>query len=419
MEISLLNLNLKLKTLVLLTVYIISNSVIGFAEDLPLENVEPAITQEDIEKGFANKTGIQALDQQRMDEDKLKLGGFIRQEYRHYQLSQNGVNELFQCPSTLGLYFDANFNNSVRALFRGHFINDAAIDETLPSSVSLLGQNNRNTSQLEEMKLQFQSANQLFYTLGVQKIKWGSGKFWNPSDFLNSEKRNLLRNEDERQGLNLIKLHLPYDRSNFYMLANFENANDTKSVGGALRAEFAFNAAEFSFTHYSRKNSPSLNGFDASFALGEFDIIFEGATSSSSNKEVAVAGISWDWQYSENNYLNLSLEGIWNEAGVSDASSYLALLQGGQFTPFNVAKAYQLLSIYIPKPGKLINSNLQFLAIRNQMDKSIYNRLIYFWTGIRDITLSGSISTRQGNKDSEMKLAGLSEEYGIEASIKF
>ena len=72
----------------------------------------------------------------------------------------------------------------------------------------------------------------LFITVGQQPIRWGEGRFWNPTDLLNQQARDPLAIFDERLGVGLVKLHLPIEALawNLYAVANLEGVTPDRPV---------------------------------------------------------------------------------------------------------------------------------------------------------------------------------------------
>lgn len=405
----------------IITVILFVTSSASFAEDFPFNSSESEVTG--IEKGLSAKEGLNETDQQALNNDKLAIGGSLRTEQTVYQLQGGAANDFVQTPNTLTLYLDSKFANDVRGYFHGKFIYDSTVDPS-GTSPALPGQVLRSTiSQLDEMKIQFPIEKALFVTLGVQKIKWGSGQFWNPTDFLNRQSRNLFEKEDTRAGLSLLKLHLPVHAMNFYAIGDFEKTSQTRSIGYALRAELPFASSllngEASFTQYSKNGIGTLYGVDLSTGIGPFDVIIEAARSKEGLDNSRVIGFSYQWQYSDEDFLSLSLESYHNENGVSSKDDYLPLLTAGTFEFFHAARDYQLVSVYLPKPGQWQNSDVLLTYIINSVDQSSYSRFGYTWTGLRDLSLSFFAGKRNGAPNSEMRLAGLSSDFTARAEVKF
>ena len=61
-----------------------------------------------------------------------------------------------------------------------------------------------------QMWLRFDIARTVCVTVGKQHSRWGTARFWTPTDFLHIRRRNPLDVFDARTGTGaLLKLHLP------------------------------------------------------------------------------------------------------------------------------------------------------------------------------------------------------------------
>ena len=66
---------------------------------------------------------------------------------------------------------------------------------------------------LDQAWLRFDLGRTLFITAGKQHVKWGTSRFWNPTDFL-QRKRNPLEPFDVRTGVNMVKLPIRFMKIN-------------------------------------------------------------------------------------------------------------------------------------------------------------------------------------------------------------
>jgi len=65
-------------------------------------------------------------------------------------------------------------------------------------------------SLLYQMWIRFDVLETVFVTAGKQHVRWGTGRFWQPTDYLHSLKRNPLDVFDARGGTSMVKLHVPW-----------------------------------------------------------------------------------------------------------------------------------------------------------------------------------------------------------------
>ena len=74
---------------------------------------------------------------------------------------------------------------------------------------------------LDQLWINFDVAHRAFVTVGRQHVKWGVGKFWNPTDYLHPVRRDPLATFDARTGTTMLKLHVPWEKRgwNFYAVS--------------------------------------------------------------------------------------------------------------------------------------------------------------------------------------------------------
>lgn len=392
------------------------------SEDFPFDTTDNK-TSDEIEQGLSKSGGLSESEQSDLSDEASSLGGSIRSDLSLYQFDKKiRKDDYFQNPSTLLLYLDHKFKEDLRFLFKGEFIYDGAIDTSELDPVTHQSQKTYHT-QLDEFKVQFSIQKSIFVSLGVQKIKWGSGRFWNPSDFLNNELKNLVEKEDRRAGLHLAKFHLPINESNFYYIAHFDKSNDISKTGHALRYEVplphSITSGEFSFSYYKKKDQEAQAALDISLALGPVDFYFEGARSKQESSESYVSGISYEWQYTDKSFMVLNLESFTRKAGASSTAEYGALLLSQHFIPFNVANQYYAVSLYVPQPLNWTHTDLSLMVLRNQVDKGEYYRFGYIWSGYKSLSVSMYYGTRRGATDSEFRFGGITNDYLLSAEYKF
>lgn len=385
-------------------------SIPSFAADFPGGSAD-----EEFAKGFSESKGMTAKDDAEVNRDKLKIGGELWAEYQYIDLD---TDDYSASPLTLNLYLDSQLRKDVRAFFRGRFVHDATIDENIPSPFTgQLGK--RDLGYLEELKISFNLAKTVFWTVGKQKIKWGASHIWNPTDFLNSERRDFLRQEDLRTGLSLIKAHIPVGQSNFYVIGSTENANETDKTGGAVRAEIPFSFGEWTASAFTQKNAGSLFGTDLSIAVWDFDVYAEGAQDDRGYDQSVSGGISYSFKYSDEDMATVGFESFWQENGTTDASQYNGLALNGDWEPFYIGQFYTSLILLLPNPGSWNNSTFSLYGIRNNNDDSSYARVTWAYTGATDMTWNVGLGVFAGHDNSEMKFFGQNIDGYVQVKVAF
>src|SRR5208282_337810 len=59
---------------------------------------------------------------------------------------------------------------------------------------------------LDQAWFKFDADQKVFFTVGKQHVKWGTGHIWNPTDFLTTQTYNPLQPYDLRLGNNMFKV---------------------------------------------------------------------------------------------------------------------------------------------------------------------------------------------------------------------
>lgn len=228
-----------------------------------------------------------ALDQ------NTQIGGSLSSEVDYFL--QQGVpldQNLVSNPNILFLYLDSKLENDNRVFARIRtFYDPTGNSSGSPSASSYTnpygngsGNSDYLSIQLQELRLSTNLGHQIFLTIGRQKVKYGTAKFFNPTDFLNTQAYNFFLPSDERVGIDMIRAQVPMGTSNFYATGLPGNPTNGNPAGGYFREEVAYDgvdkfleSGEFSFSGYLPKGQPGRAGFDLSQGVGDLDFYFEGA----------------------------------------------------------------------------------------------------------------------------------------------
>lgn len=341
--------------------------------------------------------------------DKLQIGGllYLRARWTGYE-DQPAEQGPLDSPNLFDVYLDARPNDDLRVFARGRLTHRFAAPGTGPIPVPVpgvqTGSGAATESDLDQLWLKFDVEDRLFVTLGRQPIKWGTGRFWNPTDFLNPTVRNPLAVFDERLGIGAVKLHLPFEASgwNLYALATFDEATTAEGVGGAFRIEKLFGDLEVSLSTALRQGDPLRLGADLSFPLWEFDLRAEAALvhgddglywsgvpdwrasnpfdglSLESRKEEwipqAVVGAEVAIRYSDEDSLTIGAEYFYNGAGYDDPRIYPLLVATGSFRPLYLGRHYAALYATAVGPGRWNDTTLIASLLGNLSDRSFFGR---------------------------------------------
>lgn len=354
--------------------------------------------------------------------DKLAIGGqlYLRLNYnlaRH----ANGLKEPLASPNLADVYFDVRPSERVRGFVRGRLRYDPTYD---PGAFVLLASQSTTTSvDLDQLWLKFDAGRKVYFTLGKQPLKWGTGRFWNPTDFLNAQIRDPLAVFDERLGVNLVKLHVPFEAKgvNLYAIGNLDRANEPRDVGGALRLEWLTGPAEWSLSGAAKRGQPYLLGGDVSAAIWDFDIRIEAAVRTDDHSAYwrgpfsvtpptlpraidrsgdwipqVVGGIEYAFNINDEDSVFLGAEYFYNDAGYGGSDIYPWLLYAGGFRPLYNGRHYGGIYAALPAPGRWDEHTFIVSNLSNFSDLTHLVRTDWRYTAHRYLSLDFSTSWHYG-----------------------
>jgi hypothetical protein len=332
-----------------------------------------------------------------LTEDTLSIGGRLFTQFGNTVRQESSDVDLSNA-NLVDVYLDARPTDRVRGYLQGRLF-------YRPTAKDIFGRAEPTTRvALDQLWLKFDVARTLFITIGQQPIKWGTGRFWNPSDFVQSQARDPLAIVDDRSGVQLVKLNLPIESLgwNFVALANLTGASSPTDIEGAVRAEIVYETIQLAASAAARQNEPLRVGWDLSAGLFGIDFRFEWAGRKgvrdtfwrgeldldSSSLRVPedyqrrdewlvryVAGAELSVSYGSQDALTLGAEFFHNEAGYDDPDLYPWLLLNGSFDPLYVGREYFAAYAVAPSPGPFNDTTFTLSAIANLTDGSWLTRL--------------------------------------------
>lgn len=323
-------------------------------------------------------------------------------------------------PSFLDVYLDARPSDRVRAYARFRTSYDFTV---APGDVDFTGQPIDDLDfALDQLWVKFDIYRQVFVTAGKEPIRWGSGRIWNPTDYLNAAVLDSLAFFDRRLGVPMLKLHYPVESLgwNFYAIALLDGASSIDEIGGAARAEFVFWKSELALSAVIKKDQPHRFGVDLNTALWWFDIkaelalrydddrpfyrgrfllnprdatdVLEAPVAVDRSNELVpqlVLGAEIQIPYSDRDNLIVSAEYFFNDAGYADTSLYLVPIgaafgvpgfEGGVaqgFNPLYLGRHYAALSIVAIGPGDWDDTTILLNAVASLSDETVIARVNY------------------------------------------
>ena len=423
----------------------------------PVDNRDAeALTQGAIKDAFA--PGGEAV------EDPLKIGGrFYLQAGFSGGYGRDVRDARFSSPTLVDGYFDARPNDRIRGMLAARLTFDASaaqgITEAPASRVErdltlvLEQAESRNPNVLlDQAWLRFDIERAVFLTVGRQHVKWGTGRIWNPTDYLTAARRDPLAFIDTRLGTSMVKVHVPWESAaaNFYgygLLDVDGPAGILRQIGGAARAELVvLKTAEVGLGAVVQRGRQPRFALDISTPLGPVDVYGELALKRGEddppkvrecgdtcpltpvrltvagaplNVEVdtgyelyyqegwtpgATAGVEWTFAYADNETATVGAEYFYNSGGYTDPALYSALLLGGLLSPFYMGQHYAALYATVIGPGSWDKTAFLLFNLANLSDRSFVSRLNFSVQVMTYLTVEAYGAVHYGNPNGVFRL---------------
>lgn len=355
---------------------------------------EPASPTQELARPPTGLDVIEAL------EGALDIGGlaFLTLQYTFFR-SGHPLDAPLLSPSFFDVYLDVRPSDRVRGYLEARLDFDFTAP---PEGVLTTGfPRERQRLALDQLWLKLDVGRVAFLTLGKQRVRWGTGRFWNPTDFLNRRPRDPLDVFDRRLGVSFAEVRFPLEdrASSVTLISYFEDVGDLGNVGLAGRIEAVFFSSEITTTAVVQRGEPLRFGVDVSTGLWLLDLRAELAASFGSDQpffqgegdlgegvlpEALVRSDEWILQlvlggelpvlFSETDYFTLGLEYFYNDAGYAEPGLYPLLFQLGAFQPLYVGRHYLAGYVVLPSPGDFDDVTLLVSTIANLSDFSALTR---------------------------------------------
>jgi hypothetical protein len=380
--------------------------------------------------------------------DPLKIGGTLYLRAQGYW-SENGSPDkvTFSAPNLLDVFLDAQPIDRVRGVVVGRLLYEPTRATGAASGFSGQGLSTVAAPQtnlavfLDQMYLRFDIARTVFVTVGRQKIKWGTSRIWNPTDALNSQRRDPLQPFDLRLGVNALKLHLPIEKLNwnFYAYGLLDNngpASTLGQLGLAARAEFVIPKvrAEIGFDGAFVQGRRPRYGIDISVPLPDpipIDLFAEVSfrdgrdfrvrqvkkgvdpakdpfgfyTDEQGTGTVAQVsgGLSLAIPYLDVNVITVGLEYFYNPVGVNSPLLYPILFAANDYTAFYAAQHYAAAFVLLAglPNAKWIGGN--FTTLLNLTDLSGLVRIDMFFRVLTYLSIEAFAAVNFGTRGGELR----------------
>lgn len=416
-------------------------------------------------------------------EDPLAIGGLLYLRAQSFALEGQKLREFsFSVPSLLDVYLDVRPNERVRGFVLGRMIYDptlppAAAPGTVTTGPLAPGASTAGALTLSEVFrqrtrepqvlldqfwLNFDVARTLFVTAGKQHVRWGTARFWMPTDFLHLRNRNPIDVFDARVGTNLLKVHLPIESLawNFYGYVVAEDVEATQRLGrvaGALRGEFVVGTTEIGLGVFGRREESPRFAADISTGIGDFDFYGEVALRDAGEvdrvrfdpnamapapaplepwedpaaanlrqlqrtvsalypterldgyRPQAVGGVTYTVKYNDQDTFTLGGEYFYNGLGYDSVTAYPGLFlprletlqQPASF--FYLGKHYGALYASFPRPFSLETHTFTLSTLGNLSDQSFLSRLDYSYVLHTHLTFEAFVAIHYGRREGEFR----------------
>jgi hypothetical protein len=315
----------------------------------------------------------------------------------------------------------------------------------LPSLLGAQGGRGPNVV-LDQMWLRFDIERTVFVTAGKQHARWGTARFWSPTDFLHVQYRDALDVFDARSGTTMLKLHLPWEARgwNFYAYGLLEDSGPTATLGdvaGAARAEIVFGTTEVGLGGLIRQDRKPKLALDFSSGIWDLDVYGELALRYASEidrlrfdesaipgegapvppnvvdlvfpryresgvKPQGVLGLSYSRLYNDNDTWTLGAEYFYNALGYSDSDAYAGLYVQPLSEPpsfFYFGRHYGALFLLVPAPFTWDYTTFVVSTLGNFSDKSFITRLDYSLTVLTHLRFEAYVSVNYGDREGQFR----------------
>lgn len=398
--------------------------------------------------------------------DPLKIGGQLYWRVMSTALQGSKPQDWgMSAPALVDVYMDARPNDRVRGFVLGRM----SYDPTLPASGSSGSGASGTTSDslgsstatrgpsvvLDQLWLRADILRTIFVTAGKQHVRWGTARFWAPTDYLHVVPRNPLLPFDPRTGTTMLKLHLPWEALGWnlygYVLPN--GPETAPSSGGGFkvsdvtvagRAEIVLGTLEIGLGTFKQRHNKAKFAGDLSFGLWDLDFYGEVAVRSASDvdlvtfdkdavvadgmsaqsivdayfpvhrgsrwKTQATGGVSYTHQYADKDTFTIGAEYFYNGLGYTDPRAYpgVLFLHGTSLqnpaTFFYLGRQYLGVYATAPAPYSWDTTTFTLSTLANLTDKSGISRLDFSLVVLTHLRFEAYGAVHWGQRNGEFRL---------------
>lgn len=340
------------------------------------------------------------------------------------------------------------YTDKISSLITGNFFLDIRSEKGTKAYGSFEVSKNANSNidsdgsiATKELFVDFNFNNKSYLRVGQQNLAWGRGYFFNPTDLVNYEKKNLENLSEVRQGSFGIKLHIPRGVSkNFYAYVNLDNVVEPKDLALNLKYEFLVKNSEYSASLFLKKDYQPELGLDYSSGIGGANIFAEalivkgndykhydkGTIDTLDDELVIKASLGYQKSFDykdEDNKITLIQEFYYNSIGYDSKNigkDYDVFIEDAYelFTPYDFAYYYLFNNLSINEfLSDDLTLNLSTISSLSDNSHSIKANLDY---KIQEkLSLSGSYSINIGEDYREMTIYNIKSIASVGIYLSF
>ncbi len=361
-------------------------------------------------------------------EENTQIGGTLSTEADYYlQKGTSLEQDLISNPNILFLYLDSKLENDNRVFARIRaFYDPTGVSSGNPTASTYTNpygfgtQTSDNLSvELQELRISANIDHEIFFTIGRQKVKYGAAKFFNPTDFLNSQPYDFFLPSDERTGVDMVMAQVPSGTANLYLTGLPGNPTYGNPAGGYFRGEVGYDSlaflesGEISLSGYLPKGQMGRGGFDISQGIGDLDAYFEGAAGQNPNGSWVGAfstGADWETRYADQQSQTATFE--------VEYANYPTLSGGSSFESFSSTQ-FGVFAIDVAGPFQWLDITLDETNLYDFDGQSGYSRLDTVCQFTDRIDGRVYVAAPWGSSGGVFNLSGLWGQAGARMDVSF
>ncbi|MFW6287937.1 MAG: hypothetical protein ACOC2J_04215, partial [bacterium] len=172
-------------------------------------------------------------------------------------------NDFYSSNLTANILVDARFKNRIKA-----FLNSELVYEYNDRDDE--GDAEYNT---RELFVDIPYNDRVYIKVGKQVLRWGRSYFWNPTDLINIEKKDISDLDKSREGIEGIKVHIPYGvERNIYIFLDLDDVESAEDIALSGKYEMLIANTEISFSTWMKRDMKPVYGFDISGRINDVDL---------------------------------------------------------------------------------------------------------------------------------------------------